>query len=103
MIITRDRYTVNRKFVEQNRKILDEFIAALTAASVLGFSYRVFFEEHGQTFFYLVTSQDDPSASSPASPSRDFNGSCWRATLSQGQPRWACRACRQVEIRIGRR
>ena len=62
MKITRHRYTVKPEFVEQNRQNLDEFIAALTAASVPGLSYRIFLEEDGKTFLHLVTSQDDPSA-----------------------------------------
>jgi hypothetical protein len=62
MIITRHRYTVKPEYVAQNRQNLGEFIAALTAASVPGLSYRVFLEEDGQTFLHLVTSQDDPSA-----------------------------------------
>jgi hypothetical protein len=62
MKITRHRYTVKPDYVAQNRQNLDEFIAALTAASVPGLSYRVFLEEDGQTFLHLVTSQDDPSA-----------------------------------------
>lgn len=62
MIITRHRYTVRPEYVAQNRQNLDEFVAALTAASVPGLSYRVFLEEDGQTFLHLVTSQDDPSA-----------------------------------------
>lgn len=62
MRITRHRYTVKPEYVAQNRQNLDEFIAALTAASVPGLSYRVFVEEDGQTFLHLVTSQDDPSA-----------------------------------------
>jgi hypothetical protein len=53
---------VKPEYVAQNRQNLDEFIAALTAASVPGLSYRVFLEEDGQTFLHLVTSQDDPSA-----------------------------------------
>jgi microcystin degradation protein MlrC len=62
MKITRHRYTVKPEFVAQNRRNLDEFIAALTAASVPGLCYRVFLEEDGQTFFHLVTSPDDPAA-----------------------------------------
>ena len=62
MKIIRHRYTVKPDYVAQNRQNLDEFIAALTAASVPGLSYRVFLEEDGQTFLHLVTSQDDPSA-----------------------------------------
>jgi hypothetical protein len=62
MIITRHRYRVKPEYVAQNRQNLDEFIAALTAASVPGLSYRVFLEEDGQTFLHLVTSRDDPSA-----------------------------------------
>ena len=62
MKITRHRYTVKPDYVAQNRRNLDEFIAALTAASVPGLSYRVFLEEDGQTFLHLVTSQDDTSA-----------------------------------------
>ena len=62
MRITRHRYKVKPEYVAQNRQNLDEFIAALTAASVPGLSYRVFLEEDGQTFLHLVTSQDDPSA-----------------------------------------
>ncbi len=62
MKITRHGYTVQPEFVAQNRQNLDAFIAALTAASVPGLSYRVFLEEDGQTFLHLVTSQDDPSA-----------------------------------------
>src|SRR5437868_11801610 len=62
MRITRHRYTVKPEHVAQNRQNLEAFIAALTAASVPGLSYRVFLEEDGQTFFHLVTSQDDPSA-----------------------------------------
>ena len=62
MRITRHRYTVKPEYVAQNRKNLDEFIAALSAASVPGLSYRVFLEEDGQTFLHLVTSQDDPSS-----------------------------------------
>jgi hypothetical protein len=62
MRITRHRYRVKPEYVAQNRQNLDEFIAALTAASVPGLSYRVFLEEDGQTFLHLVTSQDDPSA-----------------------------------------
>ena len=62
MRITRHRYRVTPAYVAQNRQNLDEFIAALTAASVPGLSYRVFLEEDGQTFLHLVTSQDDPSA-----------------------------------------
>jgi L-rhamnose mutarotase len=55
--------SLNREeYVAQNRQNLDEFIAALTAASVPGLSYRVFLDEDGQTFLHLVTSQDDPSA-----------------------------------------
>jgi hypothetical protein len=50
------------EYVAQNRQNLDEFIAALTAASAPGLSYRVFLEEDGQIFLHLVTSQDDPSA-----------------------------------------
>jgi hypothetical protein len=50
MRITRHRYTVKPEYVAQNRQNLDEFIAALTAASVPGLSYRVFLEEDGQTF-----------------------------------------------------
>ncbi|QKC85505.1 hypothetical protein EB232_31670 [Mesorhizobium sp. NZP2077] len=52
---------MKQEFVEQNRQNLDDFIAALTAASVPGLSYRIFLEEDGQTFLHLVTSQDDPS------------------------------------------
>jgi hypothetical protein len=62
MRITRHRYRVKPEYVAQNRQNLDEFIAALTAASVPGLSYRVFLEEDGQTFLHLVISQDDPSA-----------------------------------------
>ena len=62
MRITRHRYKVKPEYVAQNRQNLDEFIAALTAASVRGLSYRIFLEEDGQTFLHLVTSQDDPSA-----------------------------------------
>jgi len=62
MRITRHRYTVKPEYVSQNERNLDEFIAALTAASVPGLSYRVFLEEDGQTFLQLVTSQDNPSA-----------------------------------------
>jgi hypothetical protein len=62
MRITRHRYRVKPEYVAQNRRNLDEFIAALTAASVPGLSYRVFLEEDGQTFLHLVTSQGDPSA-----------------------------------------
>ena len=62
MRITRHRYRVKPEYVAQNRQNLGEFIAALTAASVPGLSYRVFLEEDGQTFLHLVTSQDDPSA-----------------------------------------
>ena len=62
MRITRHRYRVQPEYVARNRQNLDEFIAALTAASVPGLSYRVFLEEDGQTFLHLVTSQDDPSA-----------------------------------------
>jgi hypothetical protein len=62
MRITRHRYKVKPAYVAQNRRNLDEFIAALTAASVRGLSYRVFLEDDGQTFLHLVTSQDDPSA-----------------------------------------
>jgi hypothetical protein len=61
-MITRHRYTVKPEYVAQNRQNLDEFIAALTAASVPGLSYRVFLEEDGQTFLHLVISRDDPSA-----------------------------------------
>ena len=50
------------EYVAQNRQNLDELIAALSAASAPGLSYRVFLEEDGQTFLHLVTSQDDPSA-----------------------------------------
>jgi hypothetical protein len=60
--ITRHRYTVKPEFVEQNRRNIGAFIAALTAASVPGLSYRVFLEEDGQTFLHLVTSADDPTA-----------------------------------------
>jgi uncharacterized protein YbjT (DUF2867 family) len=69
MIITRHRYRVKPEYVAQNRQNLDEFIAALTAASVPGLSYRVFLEEDGQTFLHLVTSQDDPSAVITSLPS----------------------------------
>jgi L-rhamnose mutarotase len=62
MRITRHRYKVKPEYVAQNKRNLDEFIAALTAASVRGLCYRVFLEEDGQTFLHLVTSQDDPSA-----------------------------------------
>jgi len=62
MRIIRHRYKVKPEYVAQNRQNLEEFIAALTAASVPGLSYRVFLEEDGQTFLHLVTSQDDPSA-----------------------------------------
>ena len=62
MRITRHRYTVKAEYVAQNRQNLDEFIAALTAASVPGLSYRVFLEEDGQTFLHPVTSRDDLSA-----------------------------------------
>jgi hypothetical protein len=62
MRITRHRYTVKPGYVAQNRQNLDEFITALTAASVPGLSYRVFLEEDGQTFLHLVTAHDDPSA-----------------------------------------
>ena len=62
MIIIRNRYRVRPEYVAQNRQNLEEFMAALTAASVPGLSYRVFLEEDGQTFLHLVTSQDDPSA-----------------------------------------
>ncbi len=62
MKIARHRYKVKPEYVAQNRKNLDEFIAALTAASVPGLSYRVFLEEDEQTFLHLVTSQDDASA-----------------------------------------
>ena len=62
MRITRHRYTVKPEYVAQNRQNLEEFIAALTAASVPGLSYRIFLEEDGQTFLHLVISQDDPSA-----------------------------------------
>ena len=62
MKITRHRYTVKPEFVEQNRQNLAEFIAALTAISTPGLSYRVFLEEDGQTFLHLVASEDDPSA-----------------------------------------
>jgi len=61
-MITRHRYRVKPDYVAQNLQNLDEFMAALTAASVPGLSYRVFLEEDGQTFLHLVTSQDDPSA-----------------------------------------
>jgi hypothetical protein len=62
MKITRRRYTVKPEYVGQNRQNLDAFIAALTATSVPGLSYRVFLEEDAQTFLHLVTSEDDPSA-----------------------------------------
>jgi hypothetical protein len=62
MRITRHRYTVKPDYVAQNRQNLEAFIAALTATSTPGLSYRVFLEEDGQTFLHLVTSQDDPSA-----------------------------------------
>ena len=62
MRITRHRYTVKPDYVAQNTQNLEAFIAALTAASVPGLSYRVFLEEDGQTFLHLVTSKDDPSA-----------------------------------------
>jgi hypothetical protein len=62
MRVTRHRYKVKPEYVAQSRQNLDEFIAALTAASVPGLSYRVFLEEDGQTFLHLVTSQDDPPA-----------------------------------------
>jgi microcystin degradation protein MlrC len=62
MKITRHRYTVKPQFVARNRQNLDAFIAALTAASVPGLSYRVFLEEDGQTFLHLVASPDDPAA-----------------------------------------
>ena len=60
-IITRHQYKVKPEYVAQNRQNLDEFVAALTAASVPGLSYCVFLEEDGQTFLHLVTSLDDPS------------------------------------------
>lgn len=62
MKITRHRYTVKSEFVEQNRRNLEEFTAALTATSTPGLFYRVFLEDDGQTFLHLVISQDDPSA-----------------------------------------
>ena len=61
MRITRHGYKVKPEYVAQNKQNLAEFMAALTAASVRGLSYRVFLEEDGQTFFHLVTSRDDPS------------------------------------------
>ena len=69
MRITGHRYTVKPGYVAQNRQNLDEFITALTAASVPGLSYRVFLEEDGQTFLHLVTAQDDPSAVVTSLPS----------------------------------
>ena len=69
MRITRHRYRVKPEYVARNRQNLDEFIAALTAASVPGLSYPVFLEEDGQTFLHLVTSQDDPSAAITGLPS----------------------------------
>jgi hypothetical protein len=62
MRVTRHRYRVKPEYVARNRRNLDEFIAALTAASVPGLSYLVFLEEDGQTFLHLVISQGDPSA-----------------------------------------
>ena len=62
MKITRHRYTVRPEYVAQNRRNLDEFISALTAAAMPGLSYQVFLEEDGQIFLHLVISQDDPSA-----------------------------------------
>ena len=67
--IRRHRYRVKPEYLAQNRQNLDEFIAALTAASVPGLSYRVFLEEDRQTFLHLVTSQDDPSAVITSLPS----------------------------------
>jgi len=69
MRITRHRYRGKPEYVAQNRQNLEAFIAALTAASVPGLSYRVFLEEDGQTFLHLVTSEDDPSAVIPGLPS----------------------------------
>ena len=69
MRITRHRYTVRPGYVAQNRQNLDEFITALTVASMPGLSYRVFLEEDGQTFLHLVTAQDDPSAVITSLPS----------------------------------
>jgi len=69
MRITRHRYRVKPEYVEQNRQNLVEFLAALTAASVPGLSYRVFLEQDGHTFLHLVTSQDDPSAAITGLPS----------------------------------
>ena len=69
MRITRHRYRVKPEYVAQNRQNLEEFIAALTAASVPGLSYRVFLEEDGQTFVHLVTFQGDLSAVITALPS----------------------------------
>jgi hypothetical protein len=69
MRITRHRYKVKPEYVAQNKKNLDEFIEALTAASVPGLSYRIFLEEDEQTFLHLVTSQDDPSAVITSLPS----------------------------------
>ena len=69
MRITRHRYKVKPEHVAQNRQNLAEFIAALTAASVPGLSYRVFLEEDGQTFLHLVISRDDPSAAITGLPS----------------------------------
>jgi hypothetical protein len=49
--------------VAQNRQNLDEFIAALTAASVPGLSYRVFLEEGRATFLHLVNVQSELGSS----------------------------------------
>src|ERR1700684_2446279 len=69
MRIARHRYKVKPEYVAQNRQNLDEFIAALTAASAPGLSYRGFLEGDGQTFLHLVTSQDDPPAVITSLPS----------------------------------
>jgi hypothetical protein len=61
MTIIRHRYTVRPEYAMQNKRNIDEFITALTAASVPGLLYRVFLEEDGQTFLHLVISQGDPS------------------------------------------
>ena len=104
MIITRHRYTVRPEYVAQNRQNLDEFVAALTAASVPGLSYRVFLEEDGQTFLHLVTSQDDPSAVVTGLPSfKKFQSELLASEPSRNPTRSACRSGRRAESRTGRR
>ena len=102
MIITRHRYTVRPEYVAQNRQNLDEFVAALTAASVPGLSYRVFLEEDGQTFLHLVTSQDHPSAVVTGLPSfKKFQSELLASAPPRNPTRSACRSWRRAESRTG--